>query len=246
MSDITIARRIGASRCTSAFFFCDHATNDLPAAYGGLGLSDELLASHIAYDIGAADLAMALADRFAAPGLLCGYSRLLIDPNRSLDRTDLILAESDGVVVPANVNLPAAERHRRITEYFDPYHEQLDYEIEQICAENSDPLIVSIHSFTRRLNVDPQDRPWHVGVLWNHDEPTARDFIDALSRRDDVVVGDNKPYDAREFNYSIDRSVASAKLRHLTLEIRNDVIADESGVARMADLLAPEIRALMR
>ena len=247
MSEITIAHPVGAQNASAgAFLFCDHAFNALPEECGGLGLSPELLASHIALDIGAADLTCALAERLAAPGLLCGFSRLLIDPTRSLDRTDLILSESDGVAIPGNQDLPPGARHRRITDYFEPYHERLDYEIEQICAAHEDPLIVSIHSFTRRLNVDPQDRPWHVGVLWGHDEATARAFMDRLGHRDGLIVGDNKPYDAREFNYSIDRSVAPLKLRHLTLEIRQDLISDAEGVARMIALLEEEIRALMR
>ena len=42
---------------------CDHADNALPPRYGTLGLPREQLGRHIAYDIGAAPITRALADR---------------------------------------------------------------------------------------------------------------------------------------------------------------------------------------
>src|SRR5215472_6628312 len=53
-----------------ALFVCDHASNRLPASYGTLGLTAELLETHIAYDIGAGTVARALADEFGAPAVL--------------------------------------------------------------------------------------------------------------------------------------------------------------------------------
>ena len=47
-------------------FLCDHASNALPE--GGLGLAPGLLATHIAYDIGAAAVTRALAGAYGAPG----------------------------------------------------------------------------------------------------------------------------------------------------------------------------------
>ncbi|MCK7583517.1 MAG: hypothetical protein MZV65_53650 [Chromatiales bacterium] len=40
------------------------------------------------------------------------------------------------------------------------------------------PLVVSVHTFTPQMA--GFERPWHVGVLWDKDEPSARRLIDGL------------------------------------------------------------------
>jgi len=49
-------------------FLCDHASNALPE--GGLGLDPSLLATHIAYDIGAAVVTRMLAAAYGAAAIL--------------------------------------------------------------------------------------------------------------------------------------------------------------------------------
>lgn len=210
----------------------------MPDAYGQLGLPDDVLETHIAWDVGAGPLTIKLARMLDAPGLLCGFSRLLIDPNRSRDRADLILETSDMIPVPGNQNLEVEERHHRIANFFDPYHERLDYEFELACANGDRPFVVAVHTFTRRLMGDAQDRPWHIGILWRDDEKSAKRIIALLRRETNYLIGDNEPYDARVFNYSIDRHVAARHLRHVTFEVRQDLVCDEEGVETMASILA--------
>lgn len=71
----------------------------MPDEFGRLGLPDDILETHIAWDPGAGALTRRLAEKLDAPGLLCGFSRLLIDPNRSRDRADLVLEASDMIPV---------------------------------------------------------------------------------------------------------------------------------------------------
>jgi len=227
------------------FFFCDHATNHMPPEFNNLGLDARYLETHIAYDIGALRLSRMLATRLEARLSWCGFSRLLIDPNRSKDREDLMPCVSDGIVVPGNKGLSELEREDRAVRFFEPYHHQLAAEIGDAQIQYGDPLIVSIHSFTPALHTDREKRPWQVGVLWSHDEPTARKFMTALGQTSDVTIGDNAPYDARGFNYSIDRHVAPHGLRHLTLEVRQDLVGDERAITKMADLLEGPIVGLI-
>jgi len=228
------------------FFFCDHATATIPRAFHGLGLDPRFLKTHIALDIGAKDLTLALADLFGARAIASDFSRLLVDPNRSMDRADHIPEVSDGIDIPGNKGLSASEREERIDRFFEPYHQALAVEIDAARNAHDDPLIVSVHSFTPRLHVDHQDRPWHVGVLWAHDEPTARAFLKAAARHaPGWRLGDNKPYDARGFNYTIDRHIKPLGLRHLTLEVRQDLLLDDAGVRDISRLLAAAIGDLM-
>ncbi len=46
---------------------CEHASNRVPAGYGGLGLGKQALARHIAWDLGAASVARAIAAGIGCP-----------------------------------------------------------------------------------------------------------------------------------------------------------------------------------
>ena len=89
---------------------CDHASNFMPRAFGGLGLDEAQLARHIALDIGAAEVTRDLARRLGAPAMLSRFSRLIVDPNRIVDDPTLIPQIADGTVVPGNRDLSPAAR----------------------------------------------------------------------------------------------------------------------------------------
>jgi predicted N-formylglutamate amidohydrolase len=77
----------------------DHAGRAVPAHLNRLGLGDAPFERHIAFDIGVEPLTRRLAEILDAPALIYNYSRLFIDPNRSLDDPTSICALSDGVIV---------------------------------------------------------------------------------------------------------------------------------------------------
>ncbi|MCI5045958.1 MAG: N-formylglutamate amidohydrolase [Aquisalinus sp.] len=221
------------------FIICDHAKNWIPDEYDSLGIPDDVLRTHIAWDPGAGDLTRALAQRLSARAVLCGFSRLLIDPNRSTDRHDLIAESSDEIPIPGNRKLSFEQRSHRIEKFFDPYHQAIDCELNAYQARQVKPFVLSIHSFTPRLLGQKQIRPWHIGALWRHDEETARKFMGAVKEFTPFHVGDNQPYNAKEFNYSVDRHVAPRGLKHITIEVRQDLLESSDQVTRMADLLEP-------
>ena len=66
---------------------CDHARNHVPVAINGgsLGLSVCEMQRHIAYDVGAEGLSLALGIYLQSPVLCSNFSRLVIDPNRGED-----------------------------------------------------------------------------------------------------------------------------------------------------------------
>jgi predicted N-formylglutamate amidohydrolase len=63
----------------------DHASRVIPRALDNLGLDEALLEQHIAYDIGTRKLVHHLSQHLDAPAVLAGYSRLVVDLNRSLE-----------------------------------------------------------------------------------------------------------------------------------------------------------------
>src|ERR1700722_13556488 len=116
-------------RASPLLLLCDHASNRLPAAYGTLGLAGELFATHIAYDIGAAEVTDALAQAYGAVGVLGAWSRLLVDLNRGADDPTLVMKLSDGSIIPGNRTVDGAELANRIAAYHVPYHDAISREI---------------------------------------------------------------------------------------------------------------------
>ncbi|MEM8985254.1 MAG: N-formylglutamate amidohydrolase [Pseudomonadota bacterium] len=226
------------------FIFCDHATNAIPPEFHGLGLPDDILQTHIAYDIGAGALTDGLADRLSGVCLLSTFSRLLADPNRDCDRPDFIPAVSDQIPIPGNARLSPERRQERMDRFYGPYHERLAEALDTSQGAHTNPFVVSVHSFSPRLMGEMDDRPWHVGLLWREDEKSARALMAWLGDNTDYCVGDNQPYDARIYNYTVDRHVGPRGLAHLTLEVRQDLLSKSNEIDKMADNLARAIEAI--
>src|SRR5262245_41211069 len=99
---------VNAASRAPILLVCDHANRRVPRSLGDLGLPPTAFDRHIAWDIGAADVARHLSTTFDAPLVMSGYSRLVLDPNRATDHATSIPAVSDGQRVPANERLAPA------------------------------------------------------------------------------------------------------------------------------------------
>lgn len=229
---------VGGDSARGILLIADHATNRLPEAYGDLGLPAAEFARHIAYDIGVEAVTRALAASLGGPAVLCGFSRLLIDPNRGEDDPTLIRQIYDGTVVPANYPMAGAERERRLARFYRPYHGAVADQVRRVAdATGAAPFIVSIHSFTPAMQ--GRKRPWHAGVLWDSDDRAVVPLIEALRAAPGLVVGDNEPYDGALRGDTMFRHAIVPGFAHALIEIRQDLIADAAGVAEWAGRLAP-------
>jgi predicted N-formylglutamate amidohydrolase len=223
---------------------CDHASRAFPASLQRLGLDELASWQHIAWDIGAGELARGISHALDAPAVLAGYSRLVVDCNRSPDDVEAFRPESDGWVIPGNRQLDVEARRLRLATFFDAYHECIAAMLSGFRTRRIVPLIVSVHSFAARL--EGNDRPWHVGVLWDTDELNARRMMQALAAESGLEVGDNQPYSGKHpANYTIERHATAAGLPHVCLEVRQDLLQSPAGIERWVRLLAREIGALI-
>jgi len=214
---------------------CDHASHHVPPALGQLGLPPEELTRHIGWDIGAAAVAQGLSRRLKATAVLSGVSRLVIDCNRPLGHPTSICAESDGTLVPGNQALSAEDRAGRAA-WYHPYHAALAGQLDRLEQAGGVAALIAIHSFTPHMGGNA--RPWHVGVLWNRDPRLAVPLIEALRRRGDLVVGDNEPYSGRLANHTVDTHGGAQGRPHVSIEIRQDLLAAAAGIGRWVALLA--------
>jgi predicted N-formylglutamate amidohydrolase len=231
----TVAGRLDAG----VLIVCDHASNGIPPGYGSLGLKRETLERHIAYDIGAAELARALAARLYAPAVLSTFSRLLIDPNRGAEDPTLVMRYSDGAIVPGNARADAAEIARRLERFWAPYRNTVAAKVEAMMATGEPPALVSIHSFTPVWRGAP--RRWKVGVLWDRDDRISKPLLKALAAEPDLHVdgvGDNEPYDGALAGDTIDAVATARGLANALIEIRQDLIAEAPGALAWADRFA--------
>ena len=226
---------------------CDHASAAIPAALGTLGLGAVKRARHIAWDIGAGALAVALGRRLAVAVVSCGYSRLVIDCNRRLDDPTSIVEVSDGDRIPGNLGLDAAGRGARAREIFEPYHAALAAELDAAAATfgpDVAPALVAIHSFTDVFG--GRARPWHCGILWDRDPRLAVPLLAALRGEPGLVVGDNEPYSGRHpADYTVDHHGERLGRPHVCIEVRQDLLADDAGIDAWGERLARHLAPLL-
>jgi predicted N-formylglutamate amidohydrolase len=231
--------RIPGSQSAGLVLICDHASNHVPQDLDGLGLDPPTLNQHIAIDVGAAPLTRRLAQDLGAPAVLSTTSRLVIDFNRHPGSENSIPKISHGVAILGNVGIDPSEAERRRKVYFQPYHDQISETLKWLEASRTPASIISIHSFTPYLD---EDRPWHVGVLWDQDKRLANPILAALYEKEDLVVGANQPYSGHSpLGFSC-QTHGDAKCRpNVIFEVRQDLIETAQGVAAMGNLLCQVI-----
>ncbi|TDE36226.1 N-formylglutamate amidohydrolase [Antarcticimicrobium sediminis] len=214
---------------------CDHASNTVPPQVGGgdLGLPRPDMERHIAYDVGAYGVARHLGELLDGPVIASNFSRLVIDPNRGEDDPTLLMKIYDGSVIPANREADAAERECRLDLCYRPYHAA-----QAQLAARAHAVILSVHSYTRQLR-GRAPRPWEVGVLYARDDRLARPLIRVLEAEGDMIVGDNEPYSGHLPGDSIDKHALPQGRPNVLIELRNDLIVDETGQRAWAERLAP-------
>lgn len=224
---------------------CEHAGKVLPRSLGSLGLTEAHLEAHIAWDIGAAEVARRMAERLDAPLYLQTYSRLVCDCNRHPSVGDFVPVRSEDIDIPGNVGLSTAQVEARRSEVHAPFHDTIAAAIDRRLAQDRETIVVSIHSFTPVFL--GYNRPWHVGVLYNRDPAVAQKALTALRGQKGLCVGDNEPYSmSDETDYTIPVHSEQRKLPGVEFEIRNDQIRNAGGqddwAARLSQLLLDTLR----
>lgn len=228
---------IGTPKKGGVLVISDHASSHVPPDID-LGLAPEQLRKHIAVDIGVAEVAHLLVEQGAADAAILGsVSRLVLDCNRDLDAAGLIPTISDGIEIKGN-QLAEAQRQARIDRFFIPYHAK----ITELIVEYRPAKILSLHSFTPQLESDPdQQRPWHVGVLYNEDDRLAEAAIQSL-RAEGLIVGDQLPYSGKILNATMNRHAEANEIPYIGIELRQDLANSSADHQLWAKRLARMIK----
>jgi predicted N-formylglutamate amidohydrolase len=216
---------------------CDHAGRAIPRKLSSLGLSADDLATHVAWDLGVAELGQRLSARLDACLIAASYSRLVIDANRPPGSPDSIATLSERTRITANEEISPEDVRRREDEVFHPYHRRIREELDARAASARPSVLIALHSFTPVYLGEA--RRWHAGVLYGRDPRLGRLVLEELRADAALVVGDNEPYAVSDAtDYTIVLHGERRGIAHVELEIRQDLLACTESVQRWAERLA--------
>jgi predicted N-formylglutamate amidohydrolase len=213
---------------------CEHASNRLPKSLGTLGLPEAELQRHIAWDLGAEQVARLLSRLMDAPLVLQRYSRLAYDCNRPPDSPDAMPEISETTHIPGNRHLSPDDKLMRTREIYQPFHATIADVLDRRAAEGTRSMVVTIHSFTPVYKGKP--RAVELGVLHDRDRGLADALITCFSTVDARL---NEPYGPDDgVLHTLNLHAAPRGLRHAMIEIRNDFLLDERGQVEWAQRLS--------
>lgn len=217
---------------------CEHASASIPEEFGDLGISHEVRESHVAWDIGALDVARQLSVLMDAPLVSCGVSRLLYDCNRPLSAPDCIPVKSEIFDIPGNVGLNDAQKRSRHRLIHEPFHTGVEA-LVHAHRDRSDHevAIVTLHSFTPVYFGKKRDV--EIGFLHHGNTSLSLAAQRIEEQRGRYKTALNQPYDASDgVTYSLAKHADAQGLHSTMVEIRNDLVDTPSKARLVAKHLA--------
>ena len=153
---------------------CEHASNQLPAAFKK-AVPTEVLKTHRAYDIGAVQVFRKLV-RFAKPEFSCEgkYSRLFVDLNRTITNKSAFSEYYEAL--ESRDKAEAEKAKAQATAYWKEYRDNVE---KFIVSNKGAPIVhLGIHSFTPVLN--GKVRNTDIGILYDPARPQERAYANVI------------------------------------------------------------------
>jgi predicted N-formylglutamate amidohydrolase len=168
---------------------CEHGGNQIPIAYQSLfkGQQD-ILNSHLGYDIGALELFNELKD-LADISFYAETSRLLVELNRSLHHKKLFSEYTS--------HLPDSDKNSILKNYYFSYRDKVEQLVQDFVMAGRRVLHIAIHSFTPELNGEA--RKTDIGLLYDpkrkEEQLFCRDWRQSIVEYGpEFMVRNNYPY----------------------------------------------------
>ena len=215
---------------------CEHASRQLPASLGDMGLSAEALVSHIAWDPGALAVSRLMARQMDAVLISQRFSRLVYDCNRPPESPAAIRDVSEIYRIPGNENLGEAEKSARAAAIYHPFQQAIAKEIKARAERGHPTVLVTVHSFTPVYF--GQKREVEIGILHDDDSRLADRMLAASAQTSPYRVERNQPYGPADgVTHTLLLHALPAGLLNVMIEVRNDLISDEAGQGEAAAFL---------
>lgn len=215
---------------------CEHASRQLPEKMGSLGLSDEALGGHIAWDPGALAVSKLLVESLDAALIHQRFSRLVYDCNRPPEADAAMPAVSEVFQIPGNAMISPVERLARTEAIYFPFRDALSDYIAVRKANGRPPVLVTMHTFTPVYH--GRQRGVEIGILHDTDSRLADAMLASAEKSTRHVVRRNEPYGPADgVTHTLIEHGLKNGLPNVMIEIRNDLVKDEIGQKVMADYL---------
>ncbi len=226
-------------------YTCEHAGNDISyLEHEGREMADSdhiYLEQHWGYDIGAEQLTRGFIERTGGIGVFANFSRLICDPNRSVEHRTFIPQSIEERPLSWNLGLSDNEVSGRIQSLYEPFHNMVDAEIERTYAEQ--PFLFSVHSFTP--NYQGETRDMEIAVLFDQYDSEAALFEQLIARHG-FQTALNKPYSGYDdLIYSASAHGRKYDIPYLELEVRQDLLQDPTLRQRVEQCISESLMRLL-
>jgi predicted N-formylglutamate amidohydrolase len=230
---------------TGLVLSCEHASWTLPPGID-LGVSPGVLRSQASWDHGAFDIATRLSDAVGLPVHAGLFSRMFVDLNRDPEHPGVVPQVSYGAAVPGNAALTAEDRAARIAAFHAPYWDAVRRDVAARLHDGGRVLHFSSHTFDPEL--DPQQRTYEVGVLYDPDHPFEAELAERLLfrlRGAGLDARANQPYHGTGPAICTSfRRQLGARYAGIQFETSHAVTYRAGGCARVADVIATFLETL--
>jgi len=217
---------------------CEHAANHIPAHLDHLGLDPSARISHVAWDPGAMAVATQMSQIMDARLVASTVSRLVYDCNRPSDAAGAMPERSELFDIPGNIGLSDAQKADRVATVYEPFRRLL---AGTIAASQTPPVLVTIHSFTPLYM--GKSRAVEIGILHDSDRRLADAMLDLAPTHTKLNTLRNAPYGPDDgVTHTLKLHALPNGLLNVMIEVRNDLIADETTRLAMAKTLASLIK----
>ncbi|MDX3925049.1 MAG: N-formylglutamate amidohydrolase [Shinella sp.] len=215
---------------------CEHASRLVPQKLGTLGLSEEALESHIAWDPGALAVSRLMARSLDATLIHQRFSRLAYDCNRPPQSPDAVPETSEIYPIAGNANLSAELLRERAEALYFPFRERVAQLIRERVGAGRAPVVVTVHSFTPVYH--GRVRTVEIGILYDEDSRLADLMMSAGEEAALYDIRRNEPYGPADgVTHTLKEHALSNGLLNVMIEVRNDLIRDDIGQRVVADYL---------
>ena len=227
---MSISRLYNPDAKADILIVCEHASNYIPTVYDNLGLDSEVLNLHVAWDIGALELAKRLSDKLESRLLYATVSRLVYDLNRPPQSADAMPEQSEIFQIPGNKNLTDEEKQVRVKACYKPFHKALAKELEEART------LITIHSFTPVYK--GQKRQTDIGILHDADDRLADQMLKQAEVCKDYIIKRNEPYSVEDgVTHTLAKHAIPKGKPNVMIEVRNDLIVSQEGQDKICTML---------
>lgn len=242
--DAEIVHRVNPGGRSDILLICEHASHRIPPEFDHLGLEPALRQDHIAWDPGAFAVAEALSNSFDAPLIAHRVSRLVYDCNRPPSASDAVAERSERFDIPGNKGLSQAARAARATRFYAPFHRAIRETLDRMENDGRRPVLMTVHSFTPVYLGKP--RAVELGILHDRDSRLADALLTELDTDGGYNLAENQPYGPADgVTHTLVEHALPRGLLNVMIEIRSDLIAEETAQTAMARHIAEATRSAL-